>query len=110
MHTALAILLKSKKPLPVTVIAQAIAKMVMRAKAILITFRMTPFFMQSYSFIKFRLVCPLESKSFTPRRKLLMPDVYIPRASRYSGFELFHLILFVSSLYLEIVKHLFKGF
>ena len=47
MHTALAILLKSKKPLPVTVIAQAIAKMVMRTKAILITFRMTPFFMQS---------------------------------------------------------------
>ena len=43
MHTALAILLKSKKPLPVTVVAQAIAKMVMRAKAILITFRMTPF-------------------------------------------------------------------
>ena len=39
-----------------------------------------------------------------------MPDVYIPRASRYSGFELFHLILFVSSLCLEIVKHLFKGF
>ena len=71
---------------------------------------MTPFFMQSYSFIKFRLVCPLKSKSFNPRRKLLMPDVYIPRASRYSGFELFHLILFVSSLYLEIVKHLFKGF
>ena len=54
MHTALAILLKSKKPLPVTVIAQAIAKMVMRAKAILITFRMTPFFMQSHSYIKFR--------------------------------------------------------
>ena len=54
MHTALTILLKSKKPLPVTVIAQAIAKMVMRAKAILITFRMTPFFMQSHSFIKFK--------------------------------------------------------
>lgn len=43
MHTALATLLKSKKPLPVPVIAQAIAKMVMRTKAILITFRMTPF-------------------------------------------------------------------
>ena len=84
--------------------------MIYKTKTILITFRMTPFFMQSYSFIKFRLVCPLESKSFNPRRKLLMPDVYIPRASRYSGFELFHLILFVSSLYLEIVKHLFKGF
>ncbi len=51
MHTALAILLKSKKPLPVTVIAQAIAKMVMRTKTILITFRMTPFFTQSRSFI-----------------------------------------------------------
>ena len=45
MHTALATLLKSKKPLPVPVIAQAIAKMVMRTKAILITFRMTHFFM-----------------------------------------------------------------
>lgn len=56
MHTALAILLKSKKPLPVTVIAQAIAKMVMRTKAILITFRMTPFFMQSHPFIKFQFV------------------------------------------------------
>ena len=54
MHTALTILLKSKKPLPVTVIAQAIAKMVMRTKAILITFRMTPFFMQSHSFINFK--------------------------------------------------------
>ena len=53
MHTALATLLKSKKPLPVPVIAQAIAKMVMRTKAILITFRMAPFFMQSHSFIKF---------------------------------------------------------
>ena len=58
MHTALAILLKSKKPLPVTVIAQAIAKMVMRTKAILITFRMTPFFMQSHSFIKLRFAPP----------------------------------------------------
>ena len=51
MHTAFAILLKSKKPLPVPVIAQAIAKMVMRTKTILITFRMTPFFTQSRSFI-----------------------------------------------------------
>ena len=56
MHTALAILLKSKKPLPEPVIAQAIAKMVMRAKTILITFRMTPFFMQSRSFIKSRFI------------------------------------------------------
>ena len=56
MHTAFTILLKSKKPLPVTVIAQAIAKMVMRTKAILITFRMTPFFTQSRSFINFRFV------------------------------------------------------
>ena len=56
MHTALAILLKSKKPLPVPVIAQAIAKIVMRAKTILTTFRMTPFFMQSRSFIKFRFI------------------------------------------------------
>ena len=56
---AFAILLKSKKPLPVPVIAQAIAKMVMRVKAILITFRMTPIFMQSRSFIKFRFVCLL---------------------------------------------------
>ena len=46
MHTALATLLKSKKPLPVPVIAQAIAKMVMRAKTILITFRMILFFTQ----------------------------------------------------------------
>lgn len=52
MHTALAILLKSKKPLPVPVIAQVIAKIVMRAKTILTTFRMTLFFMQSRSFIK----------------------------------------------------------
>lgn len=58
MHTALATLLKSKKPLPVPVIAQAIAKMVMRTKAILITFRMTPFFMQSHSFIKFKFSVP----------------------------------------------------
>ena len=56
MHTARAILLKSKKPLPVPVIAQTIAKMVMRTKAILITFRMTPFFMQSHPFIKFQFV------------------------------------------------------
>ena len=56
MHTALTILLKSKKPLPVTVIAQAIAKMVMRTKTILITFRMTPFFTQSRSFINFRFI------------------------------------------------------
>ena len=53
---AFAILLKSKKPLPVPVIAQAIAKMVMRVKAILITFRMTHIFMQSRSFIKFSFV------------------------------------------------------
>ena len=57
MHTALAILLKSKKPLPVPVIAQAIAKMVMRTKAILRTFRMTPFFMRSLSFVKFKFSC-----------------------------------------------------
>lgn len=57
-NTALATLLKSKKPLPVPVIAQAIAKMVMRTKAILITFRMTPFFMQSHSFIKFKFSVP----------------------------------------------------
>ena len=56
MHTALAMLLKSKKPLPVPVIAQTIAKMVMRTKAILITFRMTPFFMQSRPFIKFQFI------------------------------------------------------
>ena len=54
MHTALAILLKSKKPLPEPVIAQAIAKMVMRAKTILITFGITLFSMQSRSFIKSR--------------------------------------------------------
>jgi hypothetical protein len=45
IQTALAILLRSKKPLPVPVMAQEIAKRVMRAKRILITFRMTPFFM-----------------------------------------------------------------
>ena len=45
MQTALAILLRSKKPLPAPVIMQAIAKIVVRAKTILITFRMTPFFM-----------------------------------------------------------------
>ena len=65
MHTALAILLKSKKPLPVTVVAQAIAKMVMRAKAILITFRMTPFFMQSHSFIKFKFVAQFSYSNYT---------------------------------------------
>ena len=65
MHTALAILLKSKKPLPVTVIAQAIAKMVMRAKAILITFRMTPFFMQSHSSIKLEFVAQFSYSNYT---------------------------------------------
>lgn len=65
MHTALATLLKSKKPLPVPVIAQAIAKMVMRTKAILITFRMTPFFMQSRSFIKFRFVAQILHSNYT---------------------------------------------
>ena len=50
MHTAFAILLKSKKPLPVPVIAQAIAKIVMRAKTILITFRMILFFTQLHPF------------------------------------------------------------
>jgi len=44
IQTALAILLRSKKPLPVPVMAQEIAKRVMRAKRILITFRMTHFF------------------------------------------------------------------
>ena len=58
MHTAFAILLKSKKPLPVTVIAQAIAKMVMRAKTILITFRMILFFTQLHpKSIFFRCRC-----------------------------------------------------
>ena len=65
MHTALAILLKSKKPLPVPVIAQAIAKIVMRAKTLLITFRMTPFFMQSRSFIKFRFVAQILHSNYT---------------------------------------------
>ena len=74
MHTALAILLKSKKPLPVTVIAQAIAKMVMRAKAILITFRMTPFFMQSHSFAKFRFVRLSKFQFINPRCQFFMPD------------------------------------
>ena len=74
MHTALAILLKSKKPLPVTVIAQAIAKMVMRAKAILITFRMTPFFMQSHSFIKSRFVRLSKFQFINPRCQFFMPD------------------------------------
>ena len=55
MHTALAILLKSKKPLPVTVIAQSIAKMVMRTKAILTIFKMV-FFKSSHSFVKFRFI------------------------------------------------------
>ena len=70
MHTALTILLKSKKPLPVTVIAQAIAKMVMRAKAILITFRMTPFFMQSHSFIKFKRDEQNRQKEQPPNRQM----------------------------------------
>ena len=74
MHTALAILLKSKKPLPVTVVAQAIAKMVMRAKAILITFRMTPFFMQSHSFIKSRFVRLSKFQFINPRCQFFMPD------------------------------------
>ena len=75
MHTAFTILLKSKKPLPVPVIAQAIAKMVMRTKTILIAFRMTPFFTQSRSFINLWFVLFSKSKSFNPRRKLLMSDV-----------------------------------
>ena len=75
MHTALAILLKSKKPLPVTVIAQAIAKMVMRAKAILIAFRMTPFFIQSHSFAKFRFVRLPKFQFINPRCQFFMPDV-----------------------------------
>ena len=32
------------------------------------------FFIQSHSFAKSRFICPLKSKSFNPRRKLLMPD------------------------------------
>ena len=75
MHTALAILLKSKKPLPVTVVAQAIAKMVMRAKAILITFRMTPFFMQSHSFIKSRFVRLSKFQFINPRCSSLCPTL-----------------------------------
>ena len=51
MQTALTILLKSKKPFPVPVIAQVIAKMVIRVKTILIIFRITPLFIQSRSFI-----------------------------------------------------------
>lgn len=39
MQTARAMLLKSKKPLPVPVIAQAIAKMVMRTKTMLTIFK-----------------------------------------------------------------------
>ena len=75
MQTALAILLRSKKPFPVTVIAQTIAKMVMRVKTILITFRMAPFFIQSRSFIKFGFILFSKPKPFNPSRKLLMPDV-----------------------------------
>ena len=55
MQTIRAMLLKSKKPLPVPVIAQAIAKMVMRTKTILTIFKMA-FFKSSHSFIKFQLI------------------------------------------------------
>ena len=50
IQTALAILLRSKNPLPAPVMAQEIAKRVMRAKRILITFRMTHFFIWFNSF------------------------------------------------------------
>ena len=55
MQTARAMLLKSKKPLPVPVIAQAIAKMVMRTKTMLTIFKMV-FFKPSHSFVKSRFV------------------------------------------------------
>ena len=57
MQTARAMLLKSKKPLPVPVIAQAIAKMVMRTKTMLTIFKMV-FFKPSHSFVKSRFVVP----------------------------------------------------
>ena len=56
IQIALAILLRSKKPLPVPVMAQEIAKRVMRAKRILITFRMTHFFIWFNSFADSRLL------------------------------------------------------
>ena len=52
----------SEKNIPMIATTQPIAKYV------------HTFFIQSHSFIKFRFVCPLKSKSFTPRRKRLMPD------------------------------------
>ena len=74
IQIALAILLRSKKPLPVPVMAQEIAKRVMRAKRILITFRMTPFFMQSHSFIKSRFVRLSKFQFINPRCQFFMPD------------------------------------
>ena len=50
IQIALTMLLKSKKPLPVTVIAQKIAKMATRAKTMLTTLRIVFFFIQSYFF------------------------------------------------------------
>ena len=42
-----------EKPLPVTVTAQTIAKMVTRAKTMLTTLRIVFFFIQSHSFVNF---------------------------------------------------------
>ena len=76
MHTALAILLKSKKPFPVPVMAQTIAKMAMRTKATLITFKMTLFFMQSHSFIKFRFVWLLHYLYRRKSRQIVPTSLY----------------------------------
>ena len=68
IQTVRAMLLKSKKPLPVPVIAQAIAKMVMRAKTILTILKMV-FFKLSHSFVKSRLFYIFSCPSSCPSDK-----------------------------------------
>lgn len=62
MQTALTMLLKSKKPLPVTVTAQTIAKMVASAKTMLTTLKIVFFFIESHSFVRFKFREMLEQK------------------------------------------------
>lgn len=68
MQTALTMLLKSKKPLPVTVTAQTIAKKVASAKTMLTTLRKVFFFIESNSFVRFKFREMLEQKEEDPTR------------------------------------------